>query len=229
MHHQMLNHADSISMFIIALGMAFSHCYAMCGGIVLAVAQIKNNGGFARIFALQAFYNLGRIATYCAIGAVCANLGAKIAITNASKGGIFIIAGFFMALFGVGYLAMPKILRILEPNIGGFALFSRIFRALLARGGTFSAFGLGVLNGLLPCGLVYFFAMNAAISGSILGGIKIMLILGVASALPLLLLGAFSAVLKITRFKNAIAKISAFLIILFGIYTIFKGFGILFA
>ena len=55
-----------------------------------------------------------------------------------------------------------------------------------------------------------------------------MLIFGIATMIPMLLLGAFSSILTLTKFKGVIMKISAFLIVLFGIYTIIKGFGVLF-
>ena len=238
MNHQMLiENADTISLFVIALGMAFSHCYGMCGGIVLAYSQglLQNQSGFLRKMAGHILYNLGRITTYALIGVACAYLGAKFSVSNSARGGIFIIIGFLMLLFGIGYLWKPKILFFLEPNMGNFGLFKKIFAFVIKRKSIISVYFLGLINGAFPCGIVYFFAMNAAVMASdlrgvamILKGAEVMLIFGVATMIPMLLLGAFSSILALTRFKNVIMKISAFLIMLFGIYTIFKGFGILF-
>lgn len=231
-HQMLINNADIISLFIIALSAAFSHCYAMCGGIVLAYSQ-GLQGGFLRKMLGHFLYNLGRISTYIIIGVICAYLGAKFAISNATRGGIFIIIGFLMLFFGVGYLCKPPILFFLEPNMGGF--FKKAFGFVIKRRSIASVYFLGLLNGAIPCGIVYFFAMSAATMASDLRGIYallkgayIMLIFGVASAIPMLLLGVFSSILTLTRFKNVIMKISAVLIMLFGIWTIMKGFGILF-
>lgn len=229
MNHQMLiANADIISLFVIALSASFSHCYAMCGGIVLAYSQ-GLQGGFAKKTLGHLLYNAGRITTYCIIGVACAYLGAKFSVSNATRGGIFIIVGFLMILFGIGYFCKPKILFFLEPNMGNFSLFKKAFGFFIKRKNIIGVYFLGLLNGAIPCGIVYFFAMSAMTSGSIVGAVKIMLIFGIATMIPMLLLGIFSSILTLTKFKNIIMKISALLIMLFGIYTIFKGFGILFA
>ncbi|MGX2982201.1 sulfite exporter TauE/SafE family protein [Helicobacter sp. 23-1045] len=235
MNHQMLlENVDTISLFVIALGMAFSHCYGMCGGIVLAFSQNLPSSFWGRLF-LHLLYNTGRISTYVIIGIACAHLGAKFSVSDSARGGIFIILGFLMGLLGAGYLIYPKILHFLEPNIGGFGIFKKAFGFFMKQANPLRAYLLGFLNGLLPCGIVYFFAMNAMIAASDLRGIhallkgaEIMLIFGVASAIPMLLLGSFSAILAISKFKNIFVKISAFLIIIFGVWTMMKGFGILF-
>ena len=227
MSNQIIANADIISLFIIALSAAFSHCYGMCGGIVLAFSQNLGGSFFARFF-LHLLYNLGRISTYILIGAICAYFGAKIAISDSARGGIFIIVGFVMILFGFGYFCAPKILAFFEPNIGNLSIFKKAITLILRRKNPLNAYFLGFLNGILPCGIVYFFAMNAMLSGSIFGAIKIMAIFGIATIIPMLLLGVFSSILALSKFKNIIMKISAILIILFGIWTIFRGFGILF-
>lgn len=224
----LLNNADTISLFFIALSAAFSHCYAMCGGIVLAFSQ-QLDGSFFRRFFAHLLYNLGRITTYTLIGIICVYLGMRLSVSDSARGGIFIILGFFMFIFGIGYLCLPKIIYLFEPNIGNLSIFKRALSAVIKHKGFVKMYLLGLLNGMLPCGIVYFFAMNAAVSGSYYNAIKIMLIFGVATMIPILILGVFSAILAITRFKEIFMKFSALLIILFGIYTIFKGFSILFA
>lgn len=233
-HNMLIENADIISLFVIALGASFSHCYGMCGGIVLAYSQ-GLQGNFGRKMLGHLLYNLGRITTYTLIGVACAYLGAKFSVNNATRGGIFIIVGFLMILFGIGYLWKPKILFFLEPNIGNFGLFKKLFGFIIKRKSIIAVYFLGILNGAIPCGIVYFFAMNAAVMASNLRGVamiakgaEIMLIFGIATMIPMLLLGAFSSILTLTKFKGVIMKISAFLIVLFGIYTIIKGFGILF-
>lgn len=227
-HHQMiLEHASLIYIFITALGMAFSHCFVMCGGIVLAYSQVKR-GAFASILS-HLLYSFGRISTYVALGVVCAYIGSKIAPSSSTKGGIFILAGGFITLVGIGYLFMPKLLFFLEPNIGNLKIFRAFFSFLFKERGLFSIYLLGILNGFLPCGMVYAFVANATISGSMIEGAKIMLVFGLATLVPMFLLGIFSSLLIITKYKNIISKISSILIIAFGIYTIFKGFKILFS
>lgn len=226
-HQMMLENASLVYMFVTALIMAFSHCFAMCGGIVLAYSQVKRSF-FTSIFS-HLLYSLGRISTYVVLGVVCAYIGNKIAISIPSKAGIFILVGIFITLVGIGYLFLPKILFFLEPNIGNIGVFRAFFNFIFKRRSLWGIYILGILNGLLPCGMVYTFAASAAISGSMLEGAKIMLIFGVATLVPMFLLGICSSLLIITRYKNIISKISSILIIFFGIYTISKGFRILFS
>lgn len=227
MQQTLLNNADTISLFFIALSAAFSHCYAMCGGIVLAYSQNLQYPLFRRI-VLHCLYNLGRITTYVIIGVVCAYLGMRLSVSDSARGGIFIILGFFMLLFGIGYLSVPKIIYFLEPNIGNIGIFKKALSLVIKSKSPLKIYFLGLLNGMLPCGIVYFFAMNAAVSGSILKASKIMLIFGFGTMIPMIILGIFSSILAVTRFKNIFMKFSSLLIILFGIYTILKGFKILF-
>ncbi|RDU63960.1 sulfite exporter TauE/SafE family protein [Helicobacter sp. MIT 14-3879] len=229
MMHNMLDTANLVSMFVIALGYSFSHCFAMCGGIVIAYSQIKIKGGVLANIVSHFLYSFGRITTYVIIGVICAYIGKNIAINTPTKGGFIIIFGFIMILFGIGFLFLPKILYILEPNIGNFRIFRWLFNFILKKKNIFSIYLLGLLNGAIPCGIVYFFAMNAALSNSIIKGAEIMLIFGLATLIPMFLLGIFNSLLKLTKYKNIILKISSIFVIIFGIYTIFKGFNILFS
>lgn len=225
-HQMLLNNAGLVYIFVTALIMAFSHCFAMCGGIVLAYSQVKRS--FLSSILSHLLYSLGRISTYVVLGVICSYIGSKIIISDPSRAGIYILVGAFIILVGVGYLFLPKILFFLEPNIGNISVFKAFFNFLFKKKSLWSIYILGVLNGLLPCGMVYTFVASAVISGSMLEGVKIMLIFGVATLVPMFLLGIFSSLLIITRYKNIFSKISAILIIIFGIYTISKGFMILF-
>ncbi|MDE6886746.1 MAG: sulfite exporter TauE/SafE family protein [Helicobacteraceae bacterium] len=226
--HFVIENANYISIFIIALSTSFSHCLGMCGGIVVAYSQISLKGMiFSKILG-HFLYGFGRITTYVTIGIIFAYLGKSFAINNSTEGGIFIIVGLIMVLFALAFLFMPKMLQFLEPNIGNFRIFKSFFNFILRKKSLFSLYILGILNGAIPCGFVYFFAMNAAISGSILNGALSMLVFGVATLIPLILLGMFNTLLNLTKYRRIFTKISGIFIFLFGIYTIIRGFKILF-
>lgn len=223
-----MHNIDFFYVFFIALSASFTHCLGMCGGIVLAYSQIKiNRNLLIRIFS-HFLYGFGRITTYAAIGAISAFLGSGFFLNNSTKGGFFIIIGFVIFLFGVFLALSPKIILLLELNIANFQGFKKLFAFVLKSKSLSSFYILGILNGALPCGIVYFFAITASVSGSILKGALVMIVFGLATLVPLVLLGIFSSVLKITKYRNLINSLSSILIIIFGIYTIFKGFKILF-
>lgn len=220
---------DLLSTFVIALGLSFSHCLGMCGGIVVAYTQLFSQTSLVVRFSSHFFYGFGRITSYALIGAVCGYFGEALSATQSQKGGFFIIVGFLMFAFGLALFFSPRILRILEPNIAGFGGFRAFFSRILRLKSLLGVFVLGVLNGFLPCGVVYFFALSAAVSGGAIDGAVVMLVFGAATLVPMVLFGAFNSLLNLTKFRALIHKISLIFVAAFGLYTIFKGFRILFS
>lgn len=224
----MLHNVDLLSLFVIAITASFGHCLGMCGGIVLAYSQLHISNNFFIKLLSHFVYGFGRITTYAIIGMISAFIGSGFFLTQSTKGGFFIAIGFIMILFGVFILFIPKVLAFLEVNIASFGIFKNLFGFFLKKQSLASLYILGILNGAIPCGIVYFFAISASVSGGILNGALVMIVFGVATLIPMVLLGIFNSVLNLTKYKNIMNKISSILIILFGIWTIIKGFKILF-
>ena len=92
-----------------------------------------------------------------------------------------------------------------------------------------SLYLLGLLNGAIPCGIVYFFALSASVSGGVLNGAIVMFVFGIATLVPMVLFGLFNSLLSSIKYRNFMNKIFCILIAIFGAWTIVKGFRILFA
>jgi sulfite exporter TauE/SafE len=160
----------------LVLGLAGSvHCAAMCGPLVLLVAK-------ARRSARDSFaYHVGRIATYAAIGIIFGALGHSLALAGWQRGlsilaGVTILAGLFLSSAAVLKTPVVRLVTRLKSTFGH----------LLLRRSLASQFGLGAINGLLPCGLVYVAAAGAAATGNPLGGAGYMVVFGLGT-LPMLL------------------------------------------
>ena len=222
-----MNHIDLLSLFIIALTASFGHCIGMCGAIVMAYSKIAPDS-FIKKIASHFVYGFGRMTTYMIIGAIVAFFGSGITTSQSTKGGVFIIIGFVMALFGILFLFRPKMLAFFEINIANNRIFKKTFSYFLNKNNLSSFYLLGILNGAIPCGIVYFFALSASVSGGILNGIVVMLVFGMATLIPMVLFGLFNSFLFGLKYMNAINKIFGILMILFGAWTIIKGFRILF-
>lgn len=194
----------------------------MCGGIVLALNSKIAQNHFSPV-PCNLLYNLGRISSYLLIGALCGGAGKVFEINPYTKGGTLIFIGIATSAFGVLILFAPKFLSKIEPSLtqkGGFkAFFAKIYASKSLR----SFYILGILNGLLPCGIIYYFALIALASGGALRGMAIMGIFGVATLIPMLLAGILTNLLLASRFKDIMFKISAVVMIGFGFYTIYKG------
>ncbi len=83
---------------------------------------------------------------------------------------------------------------------------------------------LGLLNGLLPCGLVYFFAITAASTANILSGALVMLIFGLSTIPAMFSLGFFIGFFRQTAIRNSLMKLATISVLLYGGYTIYNGY-----
>lgn len=231
----MLDVIISLHLWLVLLG-AFSlslvHCGAMCGSIVIAYVSIKNVTKNSKIFSIKAFighiaYNVGRLVSYVIIGIVFAFLGEGIALSFFARSFGEIVIGILLVVYAICFAFFPNILRAIEPNLSKAGIFGKIFSNLLFSPSLASYFVLGILSGFLPCGLVYFFALNALNAGlvgtqAIFSSILVMVVFWLGT-LPLMIgIGTISNSIKSNR--GMFLKISFLLMLSVGLLTIYKGF-----
>jgi hypothetical protein len=155
------------------------HCAGMCGPLALALpAAGRNAAGF---FAGRLAYNLGRIVTYCAIGIVFGLLGKTLLLAGIQRWvsvtlGVLLLAGLLTSRKLAVSLPLTFLVERLKSRMGAL-LRQRSFASLLV---------LGLLNGLLPCGLVYVAAAAAILAGGVLAGAQYMLCFGLGTV-PMML------------------------------------------
>ncbi|MDD5141070.1 MAG: sulfite exporter TauE/SafE family protein [Verrucomicrobiales bacterium] len=164
----------------IALGLLGSlHCAAMCGPLMLALPVPP--GGPARFVVGRVTYQLGRIATYCVLGIVAGLVGKSIFLAGFQRWlsialGVVVLAGFLISKRVA--LSAPVVRLVAKLKLAMSAqLKQRSFRSLAL---------LGMLNGLLPCGLVYVAMAGAVSRGTIRDGIFYMALFGLGT-LPMML------------------------------------------
>jgi len=155
------------------------HCAGMCGPLALALPP--SGSTTAGFFAGRVAYNLGRIVTYCGLGLIFGLLGQTLWLAGIQRWtsialGVALLAG----LFGSRRLALWRPVTALVEQ-----LKSRM-AALLRRRSLSALALLGLLNGLLPCGLVYVACAGATATGGILAGAQYMAAFGVGTV-PLML------------------------------------------
>ena len=167
----------------IALGMGLVgslHCAGMCGPLAMALPS-----GRAKSMLLgRLLYNLGRISTYSLLGLAMGLLGYGIAATPAQR--------YLSLLSGLLILLLLLLLPAMERAGGGPLVRMagwvrlRLGRYLGAGGSPGSLYMLGVINGLLPCGLVYAALAGALEGGSLLRGVGFMVAFGLGTV-PMML------------------------------------------
>jgi len=155
------------------------HCAGMCGPLALALPTGERSRGL--FFAGRLLYNLGRIVTYALLGALFGLLGQGLVFAGLQQWvslvlGAAILIGLVISPRFANTIPVTRAVNWLKGALGN--LFRR--RALPA------LFGIGLLNGLLPCGLVYVAAAAATATGHVLSGMQFMIAFGLGT-LPMLL------------------------------------------
>ena len=217
---------DIVAIISIAFLGSFGHCIGMCGGIVMAYSTTKIGDGWTKNKQSLSHisYSLGRVTSYTMLGAIFGFIGSAVSFSNNAVAVLFSIAGLAMILSGLSLLGKIKFLTIIEHSVSSSSWYKNTFKKLLHSDKTSSFFALGMLNGLLPCGFVYFFAITAASTASAFYGALVMLIFGLSTIPALFSLGFFVGLFKQSSIRTILMKISAVLVILFGVYTMYKAY-----
>jgi len=159
------------------------HCIGMCGPIAVAL-PLGNKGWGYRVFG-GVTYNVGRIISYAVLGAIFGLLGQGIEMAGLQKwasifiGAIMVLSVLFPALFK-GKIKFEQVF------FGYAGKMIGKFRKLFAISSIPSLFSIGILNGFLPCGLVYVAIAGAINTNSFYDGILFMILFGLGT-LPVML------------------------------------------
>ena len=215
-----------LTIITIAFLGSFGHCIGMCGGIVLAYSTIKiepKDSKVSQAFA-HLLYSFGRVFTYTILGAVFGALGGVITFNNKANGSLLIFAGIIMILAGLSLMGKIRFLTVIEHTFSSSPLYKNAFKSVLNSKSNISFFVLGMLNGLLPCGFVYFFAITAASTASPLYGALVMAIFGLSTIPAMFGLGFLATLTSATSFRNMMISLASIAVILYGSYTIYNGY-----
>jgi uncharacterized protein len=157
------------------------HCLGMCGPIALSLPG--NDRGW-RYLSGRLLYNFGRIATYSVLGAIVAMMGVAAVMFDVQR--------WFSLGLGIVMLALAL------HHFGlwgrkfaqGDNLLTRTWRRGMGRvmriQGPGGMLALGLMNGILPCGLVYAGLFLAAHSATAWEGMAKMALFGLGTV-PLML------------------------------------------
>lgn len=204
-----------------------SHCVGMCGGFVLALG-----GTSQRLTAnvlRQAAYGLGRVFTYTTAGVAAGYGGWRLTAATQTlvntQALLCLAAGLLLLVQGLtaaGVLHMSQ-----RPGGGGVCLGSSLFGPLLRATRLRSVFLGGVVNGLLPCGLVYAYLALAASSGGLGRGAATMALFGLGTLPLMVLLGSCGGTLLSLAGRRGLLRGAAWCVVATGVITIGRGLGYL--
>ena len=199
-----------------------AHCLGMCGGISGLFALHASVRGLHRQLPMALVYNAGRLASYALLGFAVAAAGSRFAaLTPALGKPVRLVAGAVIILIGLQIAFNFRALGFLERM--GAAAWSRVSPLagrLLPVNSLPRALGLGLLWGLVPCGLVYSMLLVAATSGHAVDGALVMLAFGIGTT-PAMLLTGLGAARLAQLMQNRRTRLGAgLLIVMLGILTL---------
>lgn len=193
----------------------------MCGGITLAYSTFcfPKKLSFLAQIPFHLAYHCGRISTYTLLGVCVGLLGTALTPSPPLKNALLLCVGTLLILIGLGLIARIQFKSFFQlPSF--WPSFSKHWQRLLKGGRPHHLYALGLLNGLLPCGIVYHFLLTASVAGGAVYGGVVMLTFGIATLPSLLFFGFVSSSLKNKR--AVFTQIAGVGMIGFGSYEIYK-------
>lgn len=204
----------------LALGLATSfHCVGMCGPIAISL-PLQGSTKWKQ-FLGGILYNLGRTLTYAIMGLAFGLLGAGLSTLGFQKM-VSIIAGTLM----IAAVFFPKLFKFSnDVDRGLYSFVGAVRRGLKNLFTTKSFFGLffiGLLNGLLPCGPLYFAVIISAGTGNVVESVMFMVLFGMGT-IPLLLAVTLAGNFVSVALRNKINNFIPVIMVIMGLLFILRG------
>ncbi len=196
------------------------HCVGMCGPLIIAMPLQDRN--FLGRIKNGVLYHGGRITTYAIAGGIAGFLGFTF-FAGVAQRHMSVIMGCMMLL----YVLLVWLSKKTSNQWSSYAsnLFwsfrQRVSRLKLFRNNR-SAFLFGLLNGLLPCGVVYLALSSSVATGSISKGVLFMLFFGLGTTPALFSVGMAGASFRV-KWKSMFQKTVPAVLSILAILLILRG------
>jgi sulfite exporter TauE/SafE len=191
----------------------------MCGPLVMALPISQKNG--AQKIAALILYHLGKISSYAILGIIFGMFGSQFPVFGFQKN-ISIVIGVTMLLYVIYvFILKPKHIHIGILN----GLYNRIVNLLgnlFKQKSIVSFLFIGILNGLLPCGMIYLALSSALATQSVLQGGLLMAFFGLGTV-PALIMVALGGQYMGFAFRRKLQKLLPVFIFGMGVLLILRG------
>ena len=197
------------------------HCIGMCGPLALSLPLQKDDFWSKMVGSL--LYNAGRIITYSFFGLILGIIGNSVALFGYQQMLSVTLGAFILVM-----VLSPRKFSAWERNDLVISFFQRIRAAigrLFASRSRSALLSIGLLNGLLPCGLVYMALAGAVAAGSILHAIVFMVFFGLGT-LPVMWSIAFFGNFVSISMRQRIRRAYPLMMILLASLLILRGLGL---
>jgi len=198
------------------------HCIGMCGPIAFMLPVSRDNE--LKKFIQVLLYHAGRLLAYSTIGLAFGIVGKTLNLFDLQQH-LSILTGILMiSVILIPSLATSK-LNISGPVTLVIGKIKSSMGGLLKKKSPDMFFTIGVLNGFLPCGLVYLAVFGAVASGTALQGGLYMILFGLGT-IPLMTSVVYSKGLISPGLRQKVRKLIPVFVVLIGIVFIIRGLGL---
>ncbi|KOY85987.1 hypothetical protein AD998_07370 [bacterium 336/3] len=184
------------------------HCVGMCGAIALTLPS--------RTFFGNLLYNVGRIFSYTLIGFLFGSFGKGLNLIGVQQ---YISIGLGIAIIVAVFIPYLFKFSVLDKS---FTKFKQLFTPFFKRKNYFSLLMIGILNGFLPCGLIYLAIIGSVVMAEPLEGALYMFLFGVGT-LPMMLSLTIYKNLLTAEWRRKIFKMMPMFAVMVGVLLIFRG------
>jgi len=195
------------------------HCIGMCGPIVVAL-PLKKHNLISKITG-AILYNSGRVLTYSILGILFGLLGRGIHMAGFQQWTAILLGSAMIISVLFPFVFRERI--TIAGLFSGFAarLILKLKKLFTDRS-YFSLLIIGLLNGLLPCGLVYVAIAGAINSGNVGSGALFMMLFGIGT-IPLLLVATLASDAIGKRIRMKMQKVVPYFVFMLGVLFILRG------
>ena len=207
-----------ITAFLVGLAGSV-HCIGMCGPIVLALPG-SGDKGFNLIFN-RLLYNLGRVLSYGFIGGIIGLVGQGLFLAGTQQW-VSILTGVLLIISVI----VPGSISNRVQNAGIFYRMNSFIKKnlgkLLSDHARKSMLFIGILNGFLPCGLVYVALAGALNTGDAITSVLYMVLFGLGTLPVMFAISIFGKFISAPA-RRTINRIIPVFIFLLGVLFILRG------
>ncbi|MBP6039567.1 MAG: sulfite exporter TauE/SafE family protein [Flavobacterium sp.] len=207
--------------FIFGLISSF-HCVGMCGPIAMMLPVDRTNE--AKRVVQISLYHLGKLTAYGLLGLIFGLLGKSFYLAGLQQQ-LSIILGILMIVVAVvpeKFFAKYNFSKPVYKNITKIkSSLGQHFKNKSYR----SLFTIGLLNGFLPCGMVYVAIFGAIAMQSVSLGILYMILFGIGT-IPLLTAIVYLSNIFSLSFRKTIQNMIPIVAIIIGMLFIIRGLGL---
>ncbi len=198
------------------------HCVGMCGPIALTI-PISTTSLLTKI--IGAFiYNLGRVIIYAFLGLLFGIIGKTFSFFGLQQA-LSIVVGVLILVWVFKFRFLQNIFSKINFIDTLFNILRNKISNLFSTHSNASLLTIGVLNGLLPCGLVYLAIAGAVTSSNILYSMFFMAAFGLGTLPLMLTVTILGSQIKFS-FRNKLKKLYPYLIGLMACILILRGLGL---